>query len=63
MSLTAKKMAALHNFQFSAIQTSVTVLISFDFDPVCGRLQGLIRACISESLAFNVAVPFNKVKP
>ena len=28
-----------------------------DFDQVCGRLQGLIRACMSGSLAFNVAVP------
>ena len=29
-----------------------------DFDRVCGRLHGLIRACISESFVFNVAVPF-----
>ena len=30
-----------------------------DFDQVCGILHDLIRACISDSLAFNVAVPFN----
>ena len=30
-----------------------------DFDQVCIRLQGLIRSSISDSFAFNVAVPFN----
>ena len=29
-----------------------------DFDRVCDRLHDLIRACISDSLAFNIAVPF-----
>ena len=33
---------------------------SFDFDLVCGRLHGLIRACISDSLAFNVASLFKQ---
>ena len=31
-----------------------------DFDWVCGRLHGLIWACMSDSLAFNVAISFNK---
>ena len=30
-----------------------------DFDQVYGRLHDLIRACISYSFIFNVAVPFN----
>ena len=30
-----------------------------DFDQVCGRLHGLIRACISDSLAFNFDVLFS----
>ena len=29
-----------------------------DFDLVYSRLHGFIRACISDPLAFNVAVPF-----
>ena len=29
-----------------------------DFDLVCGRLYGLIRAYMSDSLAFKVDVPF-----
>ena len=29
-----------------------------DFDRVCGRLHGLIRACLSDSHACKVAVPF-----
>ena len=59
MSLSLK-MAALHSFQFSTIQISVTFLFSFDFDRVWGRLHGLIRSCISDSVAFNIAVPFKK---
>ena len=31
-----------------------------NFDQVCGILHDLIRACISDSLAYNVAVPFNQ---
>ena len=50
-----KKMAALQSFQFSTIQISVTFLF---FDQVCVRLHGLIRTCIFNSLAFNVAVSF-----
>ena len=49
-------MAALYNFQFSTIQTSVTFFL-FDFDRVCAILRDLIRACISDSLAFSVATP------
>ena len=30
-----------------------------DFDQVCGRLHGLIRVCMSDSHAYEVAVPFN----
>ena len=55
------KIAALHCFQFSTIQISVTFLFSFTFDQVCGRLHGFIRAFITDSLAFNVAVPFSRV--
>ena len=29
-----------------------------NFDWVCGKLHGLIRACISRSLVIYVAVPF-----
>ena len=32
-----------------------------DFDQVCGRLHGLIGACISDSLVFNVAIPFDSL--
>ena len=31
-----------------------------DFDGVCGRINGLIRTCVSKSSAFKVAVPFNQ---
>ena len=45
------KMAALHSFKsFSTTQKSVT-----------SNLNGLIRACIKESLEFNVAVPFKYI--
>ena len=47
------------NFDF---QIALSYFIS-DFDQVCGRLDCLIRACISGSLAFNVAVPFNLFNP
>ena len=33
----------------------------FDFDRVCSKLHGLIRACISDTHAFNAAVPFKYV--
>ena len=36
------------------------LLFISDFDRVCGRLHCL-RACISDSLAFNVAVPFKEI--
>ena len=50
------KMAALHSYHFSHIQTSVTFLFFlFNIDEVYGRLHGLLRT----SHAFNVAVPFN----
>ena len=29
-----------------------------DFDQVCSRLHGLIRACMSDSHAYKVTVPF-----
>ena len=62
MSLSLK-MAALPSFQFPTIQISVTFLFSFDFDWIYNRLHGLIRACLSDSLVFNVAVPFKaKIK-
>ena len=31
-----------------------------DFDRVCGRLYGLIKACMSDSPAGNDAVPFEQ---
>ena len=34
---------------------------TFAFDRVCGRLEYLLRACISRTLVFNVAVPFKGV--
>ena len=37
------------------------ILLSYlisDFDRVCGRLDGLIRACMSDSHAYKAAVPF-----
>ena len=35
--------------------------MSSDFDRVFDRLDVLIRACITETLVFNVAVPFNNL--
>ena len=32
-----------------------------DLNQVCGRLHGLIRACMSDSHAYKVAVTFNDV--
>ena len=32
---------------------------AFDFDQVCDRLHGFIRAFVSKSLAFDVAFRFN----
>ena len=53
-------MAALHCFQLSTVQTSVRLsYFSFDFDLIYGRLHGLIRACISDSLAFTCNIPLN----
>ena len=58
MTSLSLKMAALNCFQLSTVQTSVTFFyFSFNFDQVCDRLHGLIRACISDWLAFNVANP------
>ena len=34
----------------------ISKYFSFNFDQVCGRVYGLIRICISDSLAFNVSV-------
>ena len=60
MTSHSHKMDALHCLQLSTIQTSITFIsFLFDFDLVCGRLHDLIRACISDCLAFNVAIPFN----
>ena len=35
--------------------------LSSDFDWVRGRLDGLLMALISDSLVFNVAVPFENI--
>ena len=45
------------------IKTTLTFnyYFSFDFDRGCGRLHGLIRACVIEILAFNNVVPINVV--
>ena len=53
-------MATLYTFQFSTEETSVTYFL-LDFDQVCGILHDFIRACISDSLAFGVALPFNEM--
>ena len=45
------------NFDF---QIALSYFIS-DFDSVCGRLHGLIRACMSDSHAYKVAVPFKDI--
>ena len=49
------KRAVLHSYPFSNAQTSY---FSFNFGRICGRMHGLIRACISDARMFNVAVPF-----
>ena len=41
-----------------AFTSPVMFLFLFDFDWVCSRLHGLIRACVSDSIAFSVAAPF-----
>ena len=51
------KLAALHSFQFSAMQLSVTFLLLSDFDQIRDILHCLIRACIKDTPVFNVAVP------
>ena len=51
------------NMSFNAISENKTLAkiseftVFFNFDGVCSRFQGFIRACILVSLAFNVAVP------
>ena len=57
MTSLSLKLAAIHNCHFSTKQISVTYLFSFDFDQVFRILHGLIRVCITDVLAFNVAVP------
>ena len=34
------------------------LIFSFNFNPVCGILHDLIRACICNALVLNVNVPF-----
>ena len=41
------------------ILTSVTSLFLSDFEQVCDRLYGIIRACSSDSLLFNFLSPLN----
>ena len=43
------------NFDFQIVQISYFI---FDFDHVCDTLKGFIRACMPDSIAFNVVVPF-----
>ena len=42
------------NFDFQIALYFISV-----FDRVCGRLHGLIRACMSDSHAYKVAFSFN----
>ena len=51
-------MTASVGFLFDFILLLISYLRS-NFDQVCGIIHGLIRACVSNSAAFNVAVPFN----
>ena len=39
----------------------VQIALTSDFDRVYDRLHGLLRACISDSYAYKVAVPFKGV--
>ena len=52
------KMAAFHDSLFSIVQNICKSNSLSNFNSVCGRLHGLIRACISGSHDFNVEVPF-----
>ena len=47
---------------FFYFETAKLSYSTSDFDQVCIRLHGLISACISDSLAFNVAVAFNDLR-
>ena len=51
-------MAGLLSYQFSQKNNIFLIL---NFDQVYDRLHGIISTCISDSLAFNVFVPFNFV--
>ena len=55
MTSQSLKMAAIHCFLLYLYLS----YLSFNFDWVCGILHDLIRACISDALTVNVAVPFN----
>ena len=54
------KMAAYRYTTFNSLIYKYLQLSYFstDFHRDCGRLNGLIRACISESLAFTISFPF-----
>ena len=60
--MPSRSLKFLPSIQFYTLQVHVLnifLYFSIDFGLVCGRLQGLIRACISHSLIVNGAVLFN----
>ena len=44
------------NFEF---QIALTFFLIYDFSWVCGRLRGLIMACMSDSRAYKIDILFN----
>ena len=50
--------AALCHPPLFTMQMAVTFFFSCDSDPVCGRLDCLIRNCMSDTLVYNVTFPY-----
>ena len=51
-------MASIYSVRFSTKRISEIFVFFIRFG---SGLHGLIRACITDTLAFNVAVPFNDI--
>ena len=49
----------LSEVRFLVFELPYLSYFTSDFDQVRGRLHGFIRACVSDSLVFNVAFRFN----
>ena len=59
-------MVTFHCYSIPTIQISVTFYFSFDCDPVCDRLHGLMKtriSDISDSLDFNFTFPLKNKTP